>query len=186
VFPILETTRLVLRELNEGDLDSVYHIFSNPLVTQYYGQEPIQTLEQSHALLQKLSSIYTEKRGCRWGIERKEDKRLIGTVGFHLWSALHRRAEIGYELHPDAWGKGYASEAMQAILAYGFKEMDLHRIAASVYLENKASNSLLEKFTFQKEGIKRAYMLQGGTFYDTYAYSLLKTDFLGGAANDLS
>lgn len=67
---------------------------------------------------------YEGKRGIRWGIELKETGQMIGTIGFHAWLHIHKRAEIGYEIHPDHWRKGYVSEAIQAVLPYGFDQMD--------------------------------------------------------------
>lgn len=177
LFPILVTSRLILRELNDYDLDSFVDIFSRGEVTRYYGREAVKSPDEAHEILQKMMSSFTEKRGIRWGIECKETKQLIGTIGYHLWSPMHKRAEVGYELHPDNWNKGYATEAIGAVLSYGFQEMDLNRISAIVYIENQASNRVLEKIGFQNEGIKREYMLQGDQFHDTYCYSLLKSDY---------
>lgn len=101
---------------------------------------------------------------------------MIGTVGFNAWSPKHKRAEIGYELHPEYWRKGYATEAVSEVISYGFKELDLTRIGAIVFIENKASNELLTKLGFQKEGVLRNYMYQNGVPYDTYVYSLLRTE----------
>jgi [ribosomal protein S5]-alanine N-acetyltransferase len=177
VFPILLTSRIILRELDDNDLGSFIDIFSRDEVTRYYGREVIKSPDEANDLLQKMKSSFIEKRGIRWGIESRETKQLIGTIGYHLWSPMHRRAEIGYDLHPDYWNKGYATEAINAALTYGFEEMDLNRISAIVYIENQASNRLLEKIGFQKEGIKREYMLQGNQFHDTFCYSLLKSEF---------
>jgi [ribosomal protein S5]-alanine N-acetyltransferase len=175
MFPILETKRLRLREIVEEDLDTIYAIFSNQLVTQFYGQDPIVTKDQANHFIQHFQSLYVEKRGIRWGIERKGEKGLIGTVGYHLWNLKHNRAEIGYELHPDFWKKGYASEFIRKVINYGFNEMNLHRIGAIVFLENENSNRLLEKIGFKNEGILKGYIHQNGKFYDTHSFSILKS-----------
>ncbi|TKI89149.1 GNAT family N-acetyltransferase, partial [Bacillus cereus] len=86
---------------------------------------------------------------------KKGTGQLIGTCGFHLINNNHKRAEIGYELDDTYWGQGYASEALQAILAYGFEMLQLIRIAAVVYVENKSSQKLLIKAGFQEEGLLR-------------------------------
>lgn len=86
----------------------------------------------------------------------------------------NRRAEIGYELHPDYWGKGYAKESIIRALEFGFDEMDLKRIGAVVFLENQQSNELLMKLGFQKEGILKNYIIQDGVSYDTIVYSNVK------------
>jgi ribosomal-protein-alanine N-acetyltransferase len=109
----------------------------------------------------------------RWGIERLDTCELIGTVGFNLWNQKHKRAEIGYELHPQHWGQGYASEAAAAVMAYGFNNLQLIRIGAVVFLENQASQHVLEKLGFQKEGVLKNYMYQNGKAHDTFVYSSL-------------
>jgi [ribosomal protein S5]-alanine N-acetyltransferase len=174
MFPIFETERLRLRELKKEDAQGIFACFSNDKVIQYYGQEKLERLEQAEKFIEFFSNNYKEKRGIRWGIERKEEEGIIGTIGFNSWSPKHNRAEIGYEIHPDYWGKGYMSEAVVKVVSFGFNEMNLTRIGAIVFLENAASNELLLKTGFQQEGILRKYMVQNGTAHDTYVYALLK------------
>jgi [ribosomal protein S5]-alanine N-acetyltransferase len=176
MFPLLETDRLVLRELTNEDTEGIFACFSNDDVTRFYGQETIKSMEEAEKFIAFFSKNYSEKRGIRWGIERKGTKGIIGTIGFNAWSPKHKRAEIGYEIHPEQWRKGYTSEAVTKVLSYGFDVMDLTRIGAVVFTENEASNKLLEKAGFQKEGILREYMYQDGKAYDTYGYSLLRKD----------
>lgn len=174
MFPILETERLILREITKEDVIEIFACFSNEQVTRYYGAEPFQKIEQAAELIEHFSKNYEEKRGVRWGIVKKKTKRLIGTVGFNTWSTTHKRAEIGYEIHPDEWRKGYTTEAISKILSYGFNEMGLTRIGAVVFTENEASNKLLTKLGFHTEGILKNYMYQSGIPHDTYIYSILK------------
>ena len=178
MFPLLETERLMLREITSEDAAGIFACFSNENVTRYYGEETLQKIEQAEKFVDFFSKSYEAKRGIRWGIEIKGIKGIIGTIGFNAWSPKHKRAEIGYEIHPDHWRKGYVSEALSKALVYGFEEMYLSRIGAVVYLENEASNNLLTKMGFKKEGILRDYMFQNGAAHDTYVYSLLKSDLL--------
>ena len=174
MFPILETERLILREITKDDTNAIFDCFSNEDVTRFYGLETMQRSEQAEQMIDFFSKSYIEKRGVRWGIERKGVKGIIGTVGFNSWLAKHRRAEIGYEIHPEYWRKGYTAEAVSKVLSHGFVEMNLTRIGAIIFLENEASNRLLTKLGFQKEGVLRNYMYQNGKAYDTNVYSLLK------------
>ena len=174
VFPILETKRLILREITKADADAIFECFSNEQIMKYYGSEPFQNIEQALDLIELFSKNYLEKKTIRWGIELKESKEFIGTVGYHAWAPKHRKAEIGYEIHPDFWRKGYASEAIKKIAEYGFNEMNLTRIGAIIYLENHASYKLLEKLGFLREGVLRKNMYQNGAPHDTYVYSLTK------------
>ncbi|KGR77101.1 GNAT family N-acetyltransferase [Ureibacillus sinduriensis] len=176
MFPVLETERLILREITKKDTKRIFACFSNENVTRYYGEEPLIHIEQAEKFVDFFLKNYEAKRGIRWGIEIKGEKGIIGTIGFNAWSPKHKRAEIGYEIHPDFWRSGYTSEALLKVLSYGFDELDLKRIGAVVFMENEASNHLLIKLGFKKEGVLRDYMYQNGTSHDTYVYSLLKNE----------
>ncbi|MGE8205603.1 GNAT family N-acetyltransferase [Heyndrickxia sp. NPDC080065] len=173
MFPVLETERLRLREITENDAEAIFSYFSKDIVTKYYGQETFVSIEQAKKFVELFSKNFTDKRGIRWGIERKEENGLIGTIGFNAWIPHHKRAEIGYELHPDFWQKGYASEAAKKVLEYGIKELGLTRIGAVVFLENTASNQMLTKLGFQKEGVLKNYIYQNGVPHDTNVYGLV-------------
>ncbi|WP_226671124.1 GNAT family N-acetyltransferase [Metabacillus litoralis] len=176
MFPTLETDRLILREISQKDVNAIFSCFSNEHVTRYYGQETLETIKQAEAFVELFAISYKEKRGIRWGIERKGHKGIIGTIGFNSWSPKHKRAEIGYEIHPDYWRNGYAIEAVLKVIEFGFDELGLTRIGAVVFLNNVASSNLLTKVGFQKEGVLRDYMYQNGQAHDTFVYSILKRD----------
>ncbi|WP_027964045.1 GNAT family N-acetyltransferase [Halalkalibacillus halophilus] len=173
MIPTLETDRLLLREITKNDAEGIFACFSNHKVTKYYGQEMLESIDQAEAIVDFFERSYKEKRGIRWGIERKGSPGIIGTIGFNAWTPKHRRAEIGYEIHPDQWRKGYTSEALLKVIHFGFEELGLTRVGAIVFKENTASNHLLSKVGFQKEGLLKNYMYQDGKAYDTYVYSLL-------------
>lgn len=166
MFPKLDTERLVLREILPSDVEAIYSIFSNEGVTKYYGLNTFKKMEQAEKLIQAFTSNFQSEKGIRWGIERKGVPGLIGTVGFNSWSKAHRRAEVGYEIHPDFWRNGYASEAVAEIVEHGFQEMELTRIGAIVFVENNGSSQLLMKHGFEKEGILRKYMYQNNEAFD--------------------
>ncbi len=173
MFPKLETERLVLREITKEDTDDVFACFSNPEAMRYYGQDPFERREQVEQLIGFFEGNFRDQRGIRWGIERKGSPGLIGTIGLNAWSPKHRRAEIGYEIHPDHWRKGYASEAAACVVGYGFEALRLARIGAVVFTENAASSGMLEKLGFRREGVLRNYIVQSGVSHDTYAYSVV-------------
>ncbi|WP_195782707.1 GNAT family N-acetyltransferase [Priestia megaterium] len=173
MFPILLTPRTTLREITEADADDIFDCFSQEEVIRYYGQEKFKTIQEALVLIDIFAENYRNQKGMRWGIERLDTGELIGTVGFNQWNQKHKRAEIGYELHPQHWGHGYASEAASAVMTYGFDTLQLVRIGAVVFLENKASQHVLEKLGFQKEGVLKNYMYQNGKAHDTFVYSSL-------------
>ncbi|WP_242143217.1 MULTISPECIES: GNAT family N-acetyltransferase [unclassified Bacillus cereus group] len=176
-FPTLETERFILRELTLLDAESMFHYFQKESVMRYFGMDAIRNMEQVKRMIQMFSKKYKEGSQLRWGIELKGTNRLIGTCGFHFINPNHKRAEIGYELDDAYWGKGYATEAVQAIVTYAFQTMKLIRIGAVVYKENEASHKLLKKVGFQQEGLLRKYMIQNNVEYDTIIYSLLAEDW---------
>jgi ribosomal-protein-alanine N-acetyltransferase len=83
---------------------------------------------------------------------------------------------MGYALHPDYWGKGYATEAAQAIVNFGFKHLKMHRIWATCDVKNKASEKILKKCGMKKEGRLRSHMLLHGHWRTSYLYAILETD----------
>ncbi|MFP7169564.1 GNAT family N-acetyltransferase [Terribacillus halophilus] len=173
-FQKLETKRIILDEVKMNDAPYVFAALSDPNVTQYYGMEPLQSIEEAERVISSFRCGLQEGRVIRWGMFCKEEGRFLGTIGLHQVNRSNRRAEIGYELHPDHWKKGFASEAMEAVLGYCFHELDLLRIGAMVYPENEASAALLEKHGFMKEGLLHSYYYHGGEAHDANVYALLR------------
>ena len=156
-FPIIETERLILRKLETTDINDLFEILSSERVTKYYGKYPMKNLSEAEDLILKFHKVFSEQKSIRWGIELKEINRIIGTCGFHCWNKNHFRAEVGYELGEAFWNKGYATEAISSILRYGFELMNLKRIEAIVYPENKPSEKLLLNLGFEHEGLLKKY-----------------------------
>jgi [ribosomal protein S5]-alanine N-acetyltransferase len=176
-FPVLETERLNLIEIKEEHVKEIYDIFSREEVTRFYGLLPFKKEDQAIKMVESFSKNFQDNRAVRWGIVLKETGEFIGSVGLNNLQLWSKRSEIGYELRPDVWGKGIASEAVKTVLSYSFQELELFRIGAVTFPENFASSKLLLNLGFQKEGLLRGYIYQGGTSYDTFVYSLLKSDW---------
>lgn len=174
MFPFLETERLLLREITADDIEGIFSILSRNDVTRHYGQDTLEKIEQTVEIVNNYQKKYLEKRGCRWAIVRKDTQQLIGTIGLDALNPKHKRADIGYEIHPDHWRKGFATEAAKKIISYGFDTLHLNRIGAVVFPENIASNVLLNKLGFVKEGMLRNYIFQNDRSFDTFVYSILK------------
>lgn len=177
MIPCLETKRVVLRELTNEDAGALFAIFSNAKVTKYYGMPPMTNPLQANALIERFATSAEQQIGIRWAIEEKESGQVVGTIGFHSWSKVHLRAEVGYELEPNAWGKGYLSEALKTVCTYGFESMGLNRIGAIVFVENVASQNTLLRNGFEKEGLLRDYMMQENEAHDVFVYSKCKGNF---------
>lgn len=175
-FPALRTERLLLRPIARGDTPFVVRHFCDPLVQRFLlDDEPIETAEQAAAIV----DFYLERPDApynRWVLVRTADGAPIGTCGFHKWNQQHRRAEIGYDLSPAAWGQGYMREAVAAMLAHGFGPLGLHRIEALVAVANVRSTHLLLALGFRREGLLRDYFQQSGQFYNHSLFARLSSD----------
>ena len=175
-FPDLETDRLILRSITPDDIEFVFQHFSNTEVNRFIlDDEPVQTMEQA----QEIIDFYVPPRKSynRWVIKLKASETPIGTCGFHKWDQRNRHAEIGYDLSPAYWHKGYMTEALHPAIQHGFEKMDLNRIEAIVYPENTASLRLLERLGFQEEGLLRQSFRQGDRYYDHLILSLIKDEW---------
>ena len=177
-FPYIETERLILKEIKIQDSASIFDIFSNEEIMKYYGQFPIKSNEEAENLITMFDDNFKNGKGIRWCILLKEEKRIIGTCGYHNWNKRHSRAEIGYELSMDSWGKGYIKEALKSVIEYGFTIMGLNRIEAVVYPKNIASLKSLINHGFKEEGILEEYAFFRNTYQDLIMFSLLKKNWL--------
>jgi len=114
-----------------------------------------------------------------WAVVPVVEDTVVGLVGFHGWDRYHRRAEAGYGLARAYWGQGIASEALRAILRFGFEDMDLNRVFARTIADNHESVRLLERLGFQREGTQRAHSWEDDeTFHDSAIYGLLADEFV--------
>ncbi len=112
-----------------------------------------------------------------WVIQTKENPELIGNIGFWRVKKEHHRAEIGYILSPKYWNAGIMTEALDAVLNYGFKTMKLHSVEATVNPNNAASIKVLEKQGFTREAYFREDYYFEGRFLDSAVYSLIYRNF---------
>lgn len=177
VFPILETERLTLRQVTQEDASNLLAYLSDVDVMKYYGLEPFKSINDAFDEISWYKSIFEKGTGIRWGISLKKGQdEIIGSCGFLNRVAQHYRAELGFELSKEHWGKGIASEAIKTVICYGFEQMDLQRIEALIEPPNIPSQNVVERQGFIREGLLRNYEYTCGKFDDLYMYSLLKQD----------
>ncbi|MDR2221400.1 MAG: GNAT family N-acetyltransferase [Flavobacteriaceae bacterium] len=171
--PTLESDRLRLRLLKLEDAPALFDYFDKEEVLQYYDLAPFQRIEEAEQLIQIWNKRTTDKQGIRWAITSKDNDLLIGTIGFHNLSIENNRAEIGYDLHPNYWNKGYITEVISTILAFGFNTLKLHRIEAFIDPAHHASRKVLHKNGMQTEGVLRDYFFEKGRFVDAEMLSII-------------
>ena len=175
-FPELETENLLLRQVDQSDAKDIYQHFSDENILKYHDLEAFTNIEQARKIIASFYERFHGNQMVRWGIAKKEDNIIIGTCGYHNWLQKSFQAEIGYELSQAYWRKGIMTEALTAIIKFGFEKMELNRIAATVMLGNTASMKLLEKLGFIEEGILREYGFWKGEFHDLKMFALLKKE----------
>ncbi len=144
---ICETKRLIIREQTMEDIDALYEIYSNPVVTKYTeGLYKIRAREEEY-MRRYIDYQYAFFEYGVWGIVRKSDGKLIGRAGLSD-RAEETLTELGYVLDPAVWHNGYAYEACDAIVSYAHDQLQLKKMCAYSMAENKASVALLLKLGF--------------------------------------
>ena len=173
-FPRIETKNLLLRRIHPHDASALFEILSDEAVCEFYDDDAFVDISQARDQIEDWETGYQNQKCIRWGITRKGENQLIGTCGYYRFQTWNRRASTGYELVRRDWRQGIMTEAMRAILEYGFEALDLHRIQALVLPENEASIGLLEKLGFRNEGILKDYERWGSKgFVDLCMYAVL-------------
>ena len=175
MFPQLHTPRLLLDRFAPEDQGFVFTALSHPEVIRHYGVE-YHTLESTREQMEYFEKLYAQKTGIWWKIVDKERGAPLGGIGMNNYQKAHNRAEIGYWLLPEHWGKGIISEALEAMVPYLFGEWRLHRIEAVVEAGNSNSSRVLERAGFVYEGTLRDCELKKGTYISLMMFSLLATD----------
>ena len=151
---ILETNRLLFRQLTLEDFDHLYTLYSNPNVKKYVYQEAM-TSEETKEELEWIINIYSSQPGFGlWGTIYKETGEFIGRCGLLQWRIDGRpEVEVTYMFAENYWGQGLGTEAALALMQYGFEELKLSRLICCIDAENLASIKVAERLgmAFEKE-----------------------------------
>ena len=179
-FPVLQTQRLLLRAVTPDDAADMFGIMRDPRVARYFGSAPMVSLDEAAQRVDRIEQAWQEQTGVRWAITQRGNPHLLGTCGYWRLIKPHFGAEIGYELAPEWWGQGIMTEAVGAVLQFGFTTMGLHRVEAQIHPANTGSRRVLEKLGFVQEGYFREnyYEVAEGQFTDTAVFSLLQATWM--------
>lgn len=170
-FPELWTERLVLRKITLEDAPELFFLRSDERVLLYLGREPTTSILAVKDFIQQINASIESSISILWGIAlQNKPGELIGTICYWNMQPENHRAEIGYLLHPDHWGKKLMKEAMTTVLDYGFNQIKLHSIEARLDANNQASAILLEKNGFVQEGYFKEDVFFKGKYQDTLVY----------------
>ena len=174
----IATERLLLREFVADDWPSILAYQSDPRYLRYYAWTG-RTEAEVRAFVGMFIGWQSEQPRTKYqlAIAMRAGGRLIGNRGVRLVAPGAHVAEIGYELAPDEWGRGYATEAARAIVAFGFAALGLHRIAATCVADNAASARVLEKVGLRREERRREVAHYKGRWWDEVVYGILAAEW---------
>ena len=171
--PTLQTARLVLRPYTLSDVADLVRLAGAREVAATTLRIPHPYTEQAAVDFVAASKAEADTGLCaRFAITLRDTCEFCGGVGLRI-EADHQRAELGYWLGVPYWGRGYATEAAQAVVRYGFETVGLRRIYASYIPENVASGRVLEKIGMRREGRLHSHILKWGKFYDLEMYGMV-------------
>lgn len=175
--PELRTRRLLLRGLELQDARRIQDLAGDRAIAENTLRIPYPYEDgMAEQAIRELQERYLQGREVTFAIVPRGRKRLIGMIGLVL-TEKHARGELGYWIGKPYWNRGYATEAAEAVLRYGFETLRLNRIAASHFAGNAASGRVLEKLGMTYEGTRRQHVRKWRRFEDLVGYGMLRTDF---------
>ncbi len=180
--PTLETERLILRPLRMRDAEDLYAYASDPAVSRHVLWDTHKSLSESRSFLRGAIRQYRRGLPGSFAIEWKASGRMIGTIGFMWVNVDSKSAEVGYSLNRNYWNQGIMTEALNAVIAFGFNEMQLNRIEAQHETDNPASGQVMLHAGMLCEGTLRQRLMNKGRLVDVKLYSILRSEWQN--AND--
>ena len=174
-FPVLATSRLVLRKLKRSDAAELFALRSDETVMKFIDRPKALSVDEVEEFIGKINDAVDAGDSILWAICLSDNPgKLIGTICIWQINRDHFRAETGFMLHPDYWRKGIMKEALLATIDFGFKKMKLHSIEGRINPANTSSAALLESTGFVKEAHFKENTFYDGSFIDTAVYSRLR------------
>ena len=175
-FPQLRGKRVRLRGPTPDDADDLFALFSDPEVMRYWSRAPMRERGEAEGLIGDMIEAFSKRVLINWVIVGHHD-RVIGTTTLFHFDPRHRRAEVGYALRSDHWGRGIASEAVSLAIDWALQALDLHRIEADIDPRNDASRRVLERLGFCSEGVLRERFFVGDDATDSELFGVLATEW---------
>jgi len=178
--PNIETERLILRELSLDDVDDIFGYASIPEVSTFLLWYPHKSKQDSIDFINFSKDMFAKDISIIWGIELKEEKKLIGIFDLRTMQLINNCAEIGYVISNQYWNKGYISEAIKVIIKFCFKDLNLNRVEAHCDQDNIGSAHVMEKAGMKFEGTLREKLFVKEKYRSMKLYSILKSEYVDG------
>ncbi|GGK42411.1 ribosomal-protein-serine acetyltransferase [Deinococcus malanensis] len=176
VFDTLMTERLVLRHFREADAAALSAYRSDPLVAEYQAWGPSFSEEQALALIRAMRDRQPGQPGWfQFAVATRDSGALIGDIGWRSFEVRH--AEVGFSIMSSMHGKGYAREAVAALLTFAFQRLKVHRVVANTDPRNLPSARLLRRLGFRHEGRALESYFDGSVWLDDDQYALLAREW---------
>ena len=175
--PSLQTGRLILRPFSLNDAQDVKRLAGDPAVADTtlnipypYEDDMAETWIETH------QAVFDEGKGVTFAIALRETAELVGAISLRTMTRFNR-AEMGYWVGKPYWGNGYCTEAVKQIIAFGFDELNLHKVYAHYLTRNPASGRVMEKAGMSFEGHLRQHAFKDGVYEDLKLYAILRDGF---------
>ncbi|MGM1063335.1 GNAT family N-acetyltransferase [Saccharothrix sp. Mg75] len=175
-YPV-RTRRLALRPFTGADHAALHSWQSRPDVVRYLYDTTRTPAQTAESLARKMALTWPEKEGDHLTLAVVADGRVIGEVSLKWVSAVHRQGEVGYLLHPDHHGHGYATEAAAALLHLAFANLGLHRVVACCHARNEPSWRVMERLGMRREAHYRHHEVFKGAWADGLVYAILDEEW---------
>lgn len=174
----IETNRLVLRYIKPEDASDMFEYASIPEVSEYLLWSPHINKEATLGYIEFLQKRYLRGLYADWAVELKENHKMIGTCGYANISTSTKSCEIGYVLSPHFRGKGYMSEAVEAILGLSFETLGLEKANLRIISQNEPSIRLAKRLGFRLEETILAEMEIKGVKRDIAHFTITKDEYI--------
>lgn len=173
----LETERLILRPLKQGDETCLMEIYSDKQSSLLDDWVPWDNISSATEMVKEAASDFENKIYLTLGIIVKETNKLIGCCGLFNFDDLNKKCAIFYQANRLYWNNGYTTEAIKSLVQFAFEKVNVNRIEAFITPGNTASEIVLKKNGFIKEGLMREMEFYKGQFWDGIIMAMLKSDY---------
>ena len=179
IFPMeeIETERLLLRRMEMRDARDLFEYSRDEEVARYVLWEAQKNVSESRAYIKFMLRKYRAGDPASWCIVRKDEGRVVGTIGYMWYQSEHSAVEVGYSLARACWNQGLMTEALSAVIAYTFDKLRVNRIEAQYELDNPASGAVMKKCGMTYEGTLRQRLYNKGRYVDVGLCSILKSEY---------